>query len=184
MILMMLMSLLTDTMRKYLPTPTVRKIFFAVSSVLTVLFMVGITFYPCWENFIFISIMICCFLCSAILTCACKPIANEMGGKYAAQIYAFSNSISQIAGIIGNLLFKNKIKKFILAPILIGRMLSKGPIDQFETWINPGLSVIAMTVLGMIGFQLATLTLLPFTSDTNEESKLLKENMKNIFVEQ
>ncbi|CAG5077701.1 Oidioi.mRNA.OKI2018_I69.PAR.g8791.t1.cds [Oikopleura dioica] len=170
MVLMMLMSLLTDTMRRYLPTPTVRKIFFSVSSILTVLFMVGITFYPCWENFIFISIMICCFLCSAILTCACKPIANEMGGKYAAQIYAFSNSISQIAGII--------------APILIGRMLSKGPIDQFETWINPGLSVIAITVLGMIGFQLATLTLLPFTSDTKEESKLLQENMKNIFVEQ
>jgi hypothetical protein len=102
MILMMLMSLLTDILRKRLPTPTVRKLFFAISSTLTVFFGFGIKFYPCWENFVYASVMICCILCSAILTCACKPISNEMGGKYAAQIYAFSNSVSQIAGIIGS----------------------------------------------------------------------------------
>lgn len=166
MILMMLMSLLTDTLRKRLPTPAVRKLFFAISSTLTVFFGIGINFYPCWENFVYASVMICCILCSAILTCACKPISNEMGGKYAAQIYAFSNSVSQVAGII--------------APILIGRMLSKGPIDQFETWINPGLSVIGVTILGMIGFQLATLTLLPFTSSSPPENNSVKSIEKNL----
>jgi len=179
MALMMLMSLLTDSLRKRLPTPTVRKLFFSISSILTVFFGIGIKFYPCWENFVYTSVMICSILCSMILTCACKPISNEMGGKYAAQIYAFSNSISQIAGIIGKRNFLHKVS-VILAPILIGRMLSKGPIDQFETWMNPGLSVIGVTILGMVGFQLATLTLLPFTSSSPQRSNSVKSIEKNL----
>ena len=98
---MMVMSILTDSLRKRLPTPTVRKIFFHIPNILASLFIFGIALYPCWENFVFIGIMLSTFLCSLTLTCACKPIANEMGGKYAAQVYAFSNAVSQIAGIIG-----------------------------------------------------------------------------------
>ena len=59
-------------------------------------------------------------------------------------------------------------------------MLSKGPIDQFETWIDPGLSVIGVTVLGMIGFQLATLTLLPFTSSSPPDANSVKSIEKNL----
>ena len=42
----------------------------------------------------------CCFLCSAILTCACKSIANELGSKYAAQNSLYALEITSIAILI------------------------------------------------------------------------------------
>ena len=35
-----------------------------------------------------------------LLTASCKPIPNELGGKFAGQIYAFSNTVSNIASIV------------------------------------------------------------------------------------
>ena len=60
-----------------------------------------------------------------VLTVSCKPLPNELGGKYASQVYAFTNTIGSFAGIF--------------APMICGILLDFGPIYEFESWYGPGI---------------------------------------------
>ena len=59
------------------------------------------------------------------MTVSCKPLPNELGGKYASQVYAFTNTIGSFAGIF--------------APMICGILLDFGPIYEFESWYGPGI---------------------------------------------
>jgi len=46
--------------------------------------------------------VVCISLSNGVtLTSACKPIPNELGGKFAAEVYAFANTMSNIGAILG-----------------------------------------------------------------------------------
>ena len=36
-----------------------------------------------------------------VLTCATKTIPNEMGGEFSGQVYAVTNTFSNMAGVVG-----------------------------------------------------------------------------------
>ena len=44
-----------------------------------------------------------------IMACSTKPVPNEIGGAYAGHVYAFANTVSNIANFIG--------KKFLEASL-------------------------------------------------------------------
>ena len=59
---------------------------------------------PC-EKWVSLGLIIVVnFAMGLILTTACKTIPNEMGGEFAGQIYAVTNTISNMAGFFGILL--------------------------------------------------------------------------------
>ena len=36
-----------------------------------------------------------------VLTISTKPVLNEMGGEYSGQVYAFSNTLGNLSGVLG-----------------------------------------------------------------------------------
>ena len=56
---------------------------------------------PCEKKAFYVSIGLCGLANGVLLTSSCKPIPNELGGKFAAQIYAFTNTVSNLGSILG-----------------------------------------------------------------------------------
>ena len=73
-----------------------------------------------------------------ILTTSCKTVPNEMGGEFAGQIYALTNTISNFAGFV--------------TPLLAGKLLNSGPIFAIETWYYVFLIAAGALILGTIVF--------------------------------
>lgn len=60
--------------------------------------------YPCRRFIIYGALTVIGATNSIVLTASCKPIPNELGGKFASQVYAFTNTVGSLAGIVGNVL--------------------------------------------------------------------------------
>ena len=82
-------------------------------------------FHPCNNVLLYIILTVIGTANAVILTACCKPIPNEIGGKFASQVYCFSNTINNVAGII--------------APVIMGMFLKMGPINEIETWYHAGI---------------------------------------------
>ena len=139
-----------DILRKSFSTQSIRKAFYVIPSIVVALAFGSISLFRC--DFILITGALVTvgiangvgkglrnlgrvffhnfFLArlkrsKKVLTVSCKPLPNELGGKYASQVYAFTNTIGSFAGIF--------------APMICGILLDFGPIYEFESWYGPGI---------------------------------------------
>jgi hypothetical protein len=83
-----------------------------------------VVFYPCRKFILYGILTITGTANGILLTASCKPIPNDIGGKFASQVYSVSNTINNFAGII--------------APVIVGILLKMGPIYAIETWYTVG----------------------------------------------
>ena len=78
-----------------------------------------------------------------MLTCATKTIPNEMGGEFSGQVYAVTNTFSNMAGVVGKSLEIHgrleihghyRLYRLNLGPYILGYFLDLGPMHQITTW--------------------------------------------------
>ena len=78
----------------------VRKLTFVVFGFISVVLCCLALLNPCNKYLVVCMIILSNFTIGLILTTATKTIPNEIGGEYAGQIYAYSNTISNIGGVV------------------------------------------------------------------------------------
>ena len=78
----------------------IRKICFNLFSLISVILCAVVIAAPCNHYLVVIMVILTNFSVGLILTTATKTIPNEIGGEFAGQIYAYSNSISNISGVV------------------------------------------------------------------------------------
>ena len=78
----------------------IRKICFNLFSLISVILCGFVIAAPCNHYLVVIMVILTNFSVGLILTTATKTIPNEIGGEFAGQIYAYSNSISNISGVV------------------------------------------------------------------------------------
>ena len=98
-------ALFVDYVRKRVETQLVRKVSYTVMALVGVCAFLPATVYPCNVKVVGISIATIGMTLGAIMTVSAKPVVNEMGGEYAGQVYALANTLCNLAGVIGTLLY-------------------------------------------------------------------------------
>ena len=56
--------------------------------------------YPCSMSIVLICMTVASLSMGTVLTISTKPIPNEMAGEYSGQVYAFANTLGNLAGVI------------------------------------------------------------------------------------
>ena len=90
----------------------VRKLTFVVFGLISVVLCCLALLNPCNKYLVVCMVILSNFTIGLILTTATKTIPNEIGGEYAGQIYAYSNTISNIGGVV--------------CPVILGYSLDQG----------------------------------------------------------
>jgi len=109
-------SVYTDWLRTRYYTPYVRKLMYmgplaviVIGNYNTIIYgmyctILGFCAYallPCNKWMVYMTV-VCITLSNGItLTNSCKPVPNELGGKFAAEVYAFTNTVGSVGAILG-----------------------------------------------------------------------------------
>ena len=105
-----------------------------------------------------------------VLTISTKPVLNEMGGEYSGQVYAFSNTLGNLSGVLGKRLVQPNHK--VTAPYLGGVILDKGDIYRLETWIPLFYLIGASMLTGVVFMWIGNYGLLSWAKTEDEKEKL------------
>ena len=89
-----------DNFRKYFPTPRVRKIMYIAPTIIYFLGYLAIRISPCGKIDTFLGFAAMGISNGVLLTSSSKPIPNELGGKFAGQVYAYTNTICNIGSLV------------------------------------------------------------------------------------
>ena len=109
LVLLMINALLTDCFIKYgFSAPIVRKSTYTVFTVLAILSFLPVIFYKCNMMIVIIFMFTAKLAAGTVMTVSNKPVPNEMAGEYSGQLYAFSNTLSNLAGVISKFQVKRK----------------------------------------------------------------------------
>ena len=68
---------------------------------MTILLYAPVATYPCQQWISLFLVIFANFGMGLVLTCATKTIPNEMGGEFSGQVYAVTNTFSNMAGVVG-----------------------------------------------------------------------------------
>lgn len=161
--MVVLFSSLSDQMRKTISTPKVRKGFYIVPAIIFVAGIIAVVFYPCRKFILYGILTITGTANGILLTASCKPIPNDIGGKFASQVYSVSNTINNFAGII--------------APVIVGILLKMGPIYAIETWYTVGGFTVLIQIFGIFAIVLPKLSVLPFTQTTSQIEEIIDDDL-------
>lgn len=93
-------SIVVDKMCIVYDRQMIRKMCFNLFSLISVLLCSIVLVTPCNHYVVVIMVIMTNFSVGLILTTATKTIPNEIGGEFAGQIYAYSNTISNISGVV------------------------------------------------------------------------------------
>ena len=97
----MIIALLTDCFIKHgFSAPIVRKSTYTVFTVLAILSFLPVIYYKCNPNIVILFMFTAKLAGGTVMTVSCKPIPNEMAGEYSGQVYAFANTLGNLAGVI------------------------------------------------------------------------------------
>ena len=80
----------------------VRKGAYVFFSLVTILLYAPVATFPCQQWVSLFMVLFANFGMALVLTCATKTIPNEMGGEFSGQVYAVTNTFSNMAGVVGN----------------------------------------------------------------------------------
>jgi len=113
-------SIVVDKLRERYESQAVRKGAYAFFSLVTILLYAPVATFPCQQWVSLFLVILANFGMGLVLTCATKTIPNEMGGEFSGQVYAVTNTFSNMAGVVG--------------PYILGHFLDLGPMHQITTW--------------------------------------------------
>lgn len=113
-------SIIVDKLRERYESQAVRKGAYAFFSLVTILLYGPVATFPCQQWVSLFLVIFANFGMGLVLTCATKTIPNEMGGEFSGQVYAVTNTFSNMAGVVG--------------PYILGYFLDLGPMHQITTW--------------------------------------------------
>ena len=101
LVLLMINALLTDCCIKHgFSAPIVRKSTYTVFTVVAVLSFLPVIYYKCDMMIVIIFMFTAKLAAGTVMTVSNKPVPNEMAGEYSGQLYAFANTLSNLAGVI------------------------------------------------------------------------------------
>ena len=128
--------------RERYESQVVRKGAYAFFSLVTILLYAPVATYPCQQWISLFLVIFANFGMGLVLTCATKTIPNEMGGEFSGQVYAVTNTFSNMAGVVGKALTIQKLgirglgrsNWLNLGPYILGYFLDLGPMHQISTW--------------------------------------------------
>lgn len=87
--------------RERYESQAVRKGAYAFFSLVTILLYAPVATFPCQQWVSLFLVIFANFGMGLVLTCATKTIPNEMGGEFSGQVYAVTNTFSNMAGVVG-----------------------------------------------------------------------------------
>ena len=94
-------AMLSDcTIKNGISSSLVRKCTFTLFTIISILSILPMIIYPCNMTIVLLCMMVSSLSMGTVLTISTKPIPNEMAGEYSGQLYAFSNTLGNISGVI------------------------------------------------------------------------------------
>ena len=94
-------AMLSDcTIKNGRSSSLVRKCTFTLFTIISILSIIPMIVYPCSMSIVLICMTVASLSMGTVLTISTKPIPNEMAGEYSGQLYAFSNTLGNLSGVI------------------------------------------------------------------------------------